>query len=308
MLLLRWMLGAIFFTVVLGCGTRVEDDNEPIVPKKSRSGGTDAGKSTLVALKGTSYDGVLRGTIRWVGDKPDFDALTKELIDSIKQDRDYCLKGKEYETTQQAYRVGKNGNLGNVFVWIEPAQKNQYFEVPEDQVKAVENTEVVIGQPHCAFLPHAVTVFLFHIQDGVEKPTGQKLRVNNDALIPHNAKISGTRNPESNAQIPSGGHTYRVLRPEPDVVTISCGVHPWMRGYIKTFSHPYATVSRVGMNTEKAIYEDPDAPDFGTFEIRNLPVGVKVKFKAWHEALGLLKEVELTTAKEQTLDVDASKP
>jgi hypothetical protein len=61
------------------------------------------------------------------------------------------------------------------------------------------------------------------------------------------------------------------------------------------------------MNPEKAIYEDPDAADFGTFEIRNLPVGVKVKFKAWHEALGMLKETELTTAKEQTVDVEARK-
>jgi hypothetical protein len=190
---------------------------------------------------------------------------------------------------------------------MEPAEPNQYFEIPEEQLRAVANSEVTINQPHCAFLPHAVNVFLFHIQDGKEQPTGQKLRVNNDALIPHNAKITGTRNPESNDQIPSGGKIYRVLRPESEVITISCGVHPWMRGYIRSHAHPYAAVSRVGMNAEKAIYEDADAPDFGTFEIRNIPVGVKVKFKAWHEALGLLKEVELITAKEQTIDIAAQK-
>jgi hypothetical protein len=305
--LIRVVPPLVAMMLVLGCGTRTPDDDEPIVPKRVSKGKGEGTKSNLVALKGTSYDGVLRGKVQWAGDRPDFAALTRELLETIKQDRDYCLKGKEYETTQQAYRVGKNGNLGNVFVWIEPAEPNQYFEIPDEQLKAVANSEVAINQPHCAFLPHAVNVFLYHFKDGKEQPTGQKLRVNNDASIPHNAKITGTRNPESNDQIPAGSKIYRVLRPESEVITISCGVHPWMRGYIRSHSHPYAAISRVGMNAEKAIYEDPDAADFGTFEIRNLPVGVKVKFKAWHEALGMLKEIELTTAKEQTVDVEARK-
>ena len=51
----------------------------------------------------------------------------------------------------------------------------------------------------------------------------------------------------------------------------SCGVFPWMRGYLGTFAHPYFAVT------------DAD----GKFEIKNAPVG-KFQLILWHEEVGFL--------------------
>ncbi|MGL4555672.1 MAG: hypothetical protein ACRC33_31270 [Gemmataceae bacterium] len=307
----RLQLALLLCAAVTGCGGKADDDDPIVVSKpKKASGGPVASGPKLTPVKGTSYDGVIKGKVTWGGDKPDLEGMTKQFQDSINATRDYCLKGKEVEITQQAYRIGANGGLGNVFVWIEPAEADKYFEVPDAQLTAFKTQEVAIRQPHCAFMPHCTVVFPFHYKDGVRTATGQKLRVDNDAEVPHNAKIAGTDNPESNEQLAVGKSAYRLLRPEGDVVQISCGVHPWMRGYIRAFSHPYAAITRVGADLEKKVYEDKAAKDFGEYEIKNVPVGAKVKLKVWHEALGFLTKPEgeeITIAKEQTKDFTAQK-
>lgn len=296
---------------VSGCGDKVDDEG-PIVAKKTKkaTGGVGTSVAKLTPLKGTGYDGVIKGKVVWSGEKPDFEALTKQFQETISKDRDFCLKGKEVEITQQSYRVGDNNGLGNVYVWIEPVEADKYFEVPDSQLVPFKTQEIVIRQPHCAFMPHCSVVFPFYFKDGVRTPTGQKLRVENDAEVPHNARIAGTENAESNEQIPVGGAIYRLLRPEADAVLISCGVHPWMRGYVRAFSHPYATISSVGADLDNKVYEDKASKEFGTYEIKNVPIGVKVRLKAWHETLGILTKPEgeeLTLAKDNIRDFTVSK-
>jgi len=49
---------------------------------------------------------------------------------------------------------------------------------------------------------------------------------------------------------------------------VKCNIHPWMRGYIAVFKHPYFVVTK----------------DNGTFDLSNLPPGTYT-IKAWHEKL-----------------------
>jgi hypothetical protein len=73
------------------------------------------------------------------------------------------------------------------------------------------------------------------------------------------------------------------------VITIRCNIHPWMSAYARAFDHPYATLTVVG--------KDPKGPQYGTYEIKNVPAG-KVRVIAWHEKAGYLngangEEIEL---------------
>ena len=100
-----------------------------------------------------------------------------------KKDTEYCMKGKETETTEQAYRVSDKGLLGNVFVWIMP-DSGTFFKVTKKQIEELPKT-VEMHQPHCAFIPHCVFHFPLYHPDPKkpkkEKSTGQVWEVHNDA-------------------------------------------------------------------------------------------------------------------------------
>ena len=49
-------------------------------------------------------------------------------------------------------------------------------------------------------------------------------------------------------------------------MTVVCGVHGWMKAYIRVFYHPYAAATSVGADLEKKQYEDKTLG-----EVRNVP-------------------------------------
>jgi hypothetical protein len=270
---------ALFLT---GCGGTPRKpprgDEEEETPSRTKTPSSGGGAKQKEPIKVTEA-GVIKGVIKLEGNKSDLNlaGLTKALQDGMKQDRDYCLSGSEEEKSQQEYRIGDNGQVGNVFVWIEPEDsRKNYFEIPEAQLKALPK-EVKVEQPHCAFLPHCSVMFSRY----QNKPTGQKLHVLNNAKISHNTKVKGgPRNPEVNQTLKRDATMEVELVPENDPITIECNIHPWMKGYVRAFNHPFATVS-----VEKADTKDQN---FGTYEIKGVPVGASVRIFAWHEKAGFL--------------------
>jgi hypothetical protein len=313
-----WLTSAMTLALVAvllaGCGSvpRDEDEDEDYAPSKKVK--KKGGGSTAVALKpvkATEY-GVIRGKVAWEGAEPSFAEETAKLKAAMSgsQDRDYCLTGKTQdgkgppmescETEQQTFRIGKNKQLGNVFVWIQP-EPGHYFEVPKEQLDAVPKN-VTLTQPHCAFLPHCLVLFPSHRgADGKLTPTGQQFFVANDARVGHNANVKGgPLNTGQGSGIPAGGKPLEVfLKPDTTPVTIACNIHGWMMAWARVFDHPYAAVSSVGADAKAKKWENLDSPEVGTFEIKGVPVGAKVKLFAWHEVLGPLgdprgKEIVLT--------------
>jgi hypothetical protein len=263
-----------------GCGKPNEDENAAWKKeKKERSKDGDKGKrpgggGKLEAVKAKAYDGVLKGKVVGEGDRSELAKLDAAHLASLtgKQDADHCKKGNEH---QYEYVVGENGNVGNVFVWIESAQPKTYIQVPEDQVKAHAG-EVVVGQPNCHFTPHCLVLFPKYRADGKLKETGQKFFVTNDDTVTHNTKMQGgVLNPVKDQTLAKGAKLPYPLNPERGPVTVSCGIHPYMRGYVRVFEHPWAAVTKAS--------KDPKDAAFGTFEIKGLPVGVPLKLFAWHE-------------------------
>ncbi len=283
-------LPAFAFPLMLaGCGGDNKDKGNPSSSSGSGEVVQDSSKPLKVLEAG---DGVLKGKITLSG-QPNLESLTKVLQEKMKQkDTDYCMKGSEEEKTEQEYRLGKGNALGNVFVWIIPAE-GTFFKVEDKQLKALPK-EVKIHQPHCAFVPHCAFLFSQYHPDAKKpkalKPTGQILKVANDATISHNTNWSGGSKNKGGNEILGAGKERPVddLVPETKEVKVICNIHPWMDGYLRVVDTPYYAISHSDTLDGKDKVGKDDSK-FGTYEITNLPAG-KVRVIAWHEACGYLNK------------------
>jgi len=272
---------------LVGCGGKEE---------KGTTGGTSGETGKKPSTSGGAMKpiepgkGTLTGKVVLDGPKPDLKMLTEELVKAINgkaDDKNYCLSSPDDQKTEQEWRIGDNNGVGNVFVWIEPASRDEYFKVGDAQAKAAK--DVVMDQPFCAFVPHCVVLFPKYRDPKNPKKmleTGQKLVVKNDAKISHNTKVEGG-NVAENKTLPPGAQPMQVtFDPSKDPITIRCNIHPWMSAYARAFSHPYATLTLIP-GDPKAGKSDPKDPKYGTYEIKNVPAG-KVKVYAWHAKAGYL--------------------
>jgi hypothetical protein len=279
--------------VLVGCGGKEEKgtDNKP----PSASGKPSPGAAAMTkGIEGGT--GTLKGKVELEGTPPDIKAMTEELLKAIKMKTDdakYCLMSPEDQRTAQEWRIGDNKGVGNIFVWLEPADASEFFKIDEKQLAAVPK-EVVMDQPYCAFVPHCVILFPKYRDPKNPKKlleTGQKFVAKNDATISHNTKMDGGAvNSEPNKILAAKtSHKPVVFTPSKEPIDISCGIHPWMRAYARVYDHPYTALTVVG--------KDAKDGQFGTYEIKNVPQG-KVRVIAWHPKAGYLngpkgEEIEL---------------
>jgi hypothetical protein len=97
----------------------------------------------------------------------------------------------------------------------------------------------------------------------------QKLDLVNDDSTAHNIHPQPTNNREWNKAEPPGAKMEDSFAREEVAIPVKCNIHPWMKGYIAVFKHPYFAVT--GKD--------------GSFDLTNLPPGTYT-LKAWHEKLG----------------------
>lgn len=274
-----------------GCGKEEKKDTSTANPNPDVT--KPSGPAKVMEPKG----GVVKGKIT-LKNTPDVEALTKALqekIEAKKDDKDYCLKCSDSEKTEQEYRIGDNKQLGNVFVWIKP-EAGTFFKVDEKQLAEAKAHPVEIRQPHCAFIPHAAILFSQYHTDPAkptkaEKPTGQVLKIVNDADISHNTNWKGgSKNPGDNVTLSK--HSDREVKnlvPDTTPVRLICNIHGWMDANLMVVDTPYYAISLSDTLDKNKVEKSSDK--FGTFEIKNLPVG-KVRILAWHEKAGWLNKNE----------------
>lgn len=285
--------------LVVGCGR----DN---TAKTEGGGGGEGGEKKKasrelkpVAAKG----GVVKGKITLKG-SPDAKKMNDELLAEINKNaqKNECKQGEGFEHEEFVYRIGDNKQVGNVFVWLAP-EKDEYFQLDDKQVEELKSHPVVIDQPHCAFIPHC-SIYVPSYRDPKdpkkEKKTGQEIFIKNSADFQHNTNVQGT---SFNQSIPPKSKeklSLKMQKGEP--YNIVCNIHGWMRGYIRTFDHPYAAISLAEPQTK------PSDASFGSYEIKNTPVG-KVRIVAWHEKAGYLNKNglegdEITIKQDQPLELN----
>jgi plastocyanin len=127
-----------------------------------------------------------------------------------------------------------------------------------ETTKEPPNQPVVIEQKGCMYEPHVLAM-----------RTDQRLQIVNHDPTSHNVHPTPANNREWNKAQPPGSKAEETFSREEIAVPVKCNIHPWMKGYVAVFKHPYFAVT----------------PKDGTFELRNLPPGTYT-IRAWHEQLG----------------------
>lgn len=159
--------------------------------------------------------------------------------------------------------VGDDGALSNVAVYLRLSRREKIEVHPDYEAKLSE--PAVLDNKACHFVPHITLV-----------RTGQQLILKNSDPVGHNTNLG-----VFNQIIPAGGETpTKLSRAEALPKSVTCNIHPFMKGYVIVQDHPYMAVS----------------DDNGTFEIKNVPAG-KRAFAFWHEAPGLIKDLKVGSAK-----------
>ena len=158
-------------------------------------------------------------------------------------------------TTFEPVITGKDGGLGNAFVYIESGFSGKHFEPPQQPV--------VLDQHGCMYSPHVVGVMV-----------GQMFDIQNSDKVSHNIHPMPHNNREWSAQQSPGVPDIQHKFAHPDImIPVKCNVHSWMHAYIGVVDNPYYAVTK---------------PD-GTFDFKNVPPG-DYTVGVWHETLGEQKQ------------------
>ena len=164
--------------------------------------------------------------------------------------------------------TGPQNALENVIVYISEGLANGSFDPPKEPV--------VIEQKGCQYHPHVVAV-----------EAGQKLEVRNDDSTTHNIHPLPLNNREWNQSQAQGVPPFEATFGREEIsIPVKCNIHPWMKGYIAVFKHPYFAVT--GKD--------------GTFVLKGVPSG-NYTITAWHEKLGTVTH-KVTVAARETKEVD----
>jgi hypothetical protein len=285
-LLLAVPVLAALLTVVPGCPDKKAADGGKEDKKTAGDGKDGPGpkKDKLEALVGKSYDGVIKGKVTYDGTPP----VMKEIA-AVDQhaDKATCHGGS---TKDPLWIVGKDGAVADVIVYLE-APKGKFLATEEKLAKEYKD-DPWIDQPHCLYEPQTVALFAaYKTPDGKDHATGLKLMVRNTSTLSHNTKIvgDGRNNPdtfdeniksENKVGVPAG------FKYQKEPLSIGCTKHTWMTGTLKTFDHPFFAV------TSKD----------GTYEFKNVPVGVEVAIKTWHKDAAEVSKTETFKAGDNSVD------
>jgi len=208
----------------------------------------------LAPAQGQNW-GTLKGKVVWAGEMP------KPKPINVTQDQAHCLANGPLMDEELVVNP-KNKGVKWVFVWLAPASGDVTAPVEPihpDLKKAKGDLE--LDQPQCMFIPRAVAL-----------RQGQNLVVKNSAPVLHNIKWTGNPdiNPGGSVAIPAGkAQVIKDLQPQKLPLILECNIHPWMRGRLAVFSHPYYAIT------------DAD----GNFEIPNAPAG-KFRLFVYQESIG----------------------
>jgi plastocyanin len=179
----------------------------------------------------------------------------------------YCAKAHTGKVSSDEIVAGADGGLSNAIVYVSDGLGDRTFPVPPEPV--------VLQQKGCLYNPRVVAL-----------RTGQKLDVVNDDDTTHNIHPIPNNNREWNKTQPHGVPIEESFAREEIPITVKCNVHPWMRGYIAVFKHPFFAVT----------------PKSGSFELKDLPPGTYT-IKVWQEKLGTLSQsVTVGAGESKTLD------
>lgn len=179
-----------------------------------------------------------------------------------------CSKAHPGPTTSEDVVIGADNALANVLVYVSEGLAGRTFEPPQQPA--------VIEQRGCEYRPHVIAV-----------EVGQKLLVENEDPTVHNIHPLPSNNREWNQLQAQGVPPIEATFGREEVaIPVKCNIHPWMKGYIAVFKHPFFAVT--GKD--------------GKFTLKDLPPG-SYTITAWHEQFGTWTQ-KLTIGASETKELN----
>ena len=160
-------------------------------------------------------------------------------------DQYICGKEKDAEDLM----IGPKRGVQNAVVWLENA--------PAGAKWPAQPAKTEMDQKGCVFAPRVLVV-----------PVGGTVEFLNSDRLLHNLHSLSKDNPSFNRTQPQN-RTIPVTFTKPEIVTITCDLHSWMKSWVVVAEHPFYAVT--------------DAA--GSYRMANVPPG-KYKLRMWQEALG----------------------
>jgi hypothetical protein len=216
--------------------------------------------TTLAAQLAAPGTGVVTGTVKVAGTVPGPTHISMNADPA-------CLKVHPAPALGEEVVTGANGTLKNVIVFISEGLGDSTFDPPKEPV--------VMEQKGCAYNPRVLGM-----------RTKQTLRIINSDPTTHNLHPMPQNNREWNMSQPPGAPPLEETFAREEIIPLKCNIHPWMKGYIGVFKHPYFSVTDSN----------------GSFELKNVPPG-DYTIQAWHENYGVLTQ-KVTLAPRQAKTVD----
>lgn len=216
-------------------------------------------RHSLYAARPTTTGAAVKGIVRFEGKSPTPKPLSMG-IDPV------CAKQHSSPVTTQEVLLDNKGDLQDVVVFVADGLGDRTFGAPAEPV--------VIEQKGCLYQPHVLAM-----------RANQTIELVNDDATSHNIHPLPANNREWNKAEPPGSKIEETFAREEIAIPVKCNVHPWMRGYIAVFKHPFFAV------TSKD----------GGFDLSNLPPGTYT-IKAWHEKLGTVSQT-VTVGENETKEI-----
>lgn len=202
--------------------------------------------------------GTIKGRLVWGGATVPKPAVLVEKGDTSVKDAQVCAATTLFDRGLAIDPDSKG--IAHGFAYLaQPKGAN-----PE-AVKALlaKQPEVELDQEYCEFLPYSLAM---HID--------QPITIKSSDPVGHNVRFSGFVNPSKNIALPPKGSLPKEnLKAERRPMQINCDIHPWMKGWLFVFDHPFFAVTG----------ED------GSFEITGVPAGTQ-NLVVWQEKVGYATE------------------
>jgi hypothetical protein len=163
----------------------------------------------------------------------------------------------------------KTRGLANAVVWLRPDSDDPKETFPADKVPAARPTDHLVEAGKQGFSPRVLAVRAGdRVTFGNPTPIAFSVRYHR---VPQAAgPMMGEETGEFSVLLPSERtHTTRPIPALRGCDMFSDAIHPWVKGYVWSFDHPYFAVT------------DGD----GNFEINNAPAGTW-RLVVWHEKVG----------------------
>jgi len=204
------------------------------------------------SLVGQAQTGTIKGRLVW-GDQNIPPAKVLVEKGQSKNDPDICAKDQPILSRELVVDPKNKGVAYGFAYLVRPT--GDFDQATRDLI--AKQPKVVLDQKSCEFQPY---VLPFH--------KDQTLVIKSSDPKNHNVRFGGFNNPGINQVVGPMGQIEVKLAPDRPL-ELHCDIHPWMRGYLMVFDHPFFTTT--GLD--------------GAFEIKGVPAGDQ-KLIVWQEKVG----------------------